>query len=289
MVFMDYLELKEFMSTCFLWHIYRFAFVGFLRFIWGENWRNKLSKLPKIKRIRDFPRNCFFSYFVRRFGREGLVQSKVPDGVILQPLDSVAENYAIYRSGIFDTFYKIQNNNVIIDIGAHVGIFTLRAARKARNGVVVAVEPYPPNYKLLMYNINYNKIENVIPINCALSNSTGVTKLYIATDSLSHSITEKRKISNYVAERYVEVKTQTLDELLDKLKLREVNFIKINAEGAELSILKGATRTLQSNVSLAIAADHYPGEIGQVLRYLRRRKYRVFPYWDMRYVYATRK
>ena len=285
---MDYMRLKEFTSPLFLFHIYEIARTEIFKLLLGKNWKNRLSKFPKIEKAQNLPRDRFFSYYVRYVGGD-LVQSKIPEGVILQPLDSLSENYAIHRSRIFDIFYKIQNNDVVIDIGAHVGIFTLRAAQKARNGLVVAVEPYLPNYKLLMYNINYNKIENVIAINCALSESTGVTKLYIGTESLSHTTSKRRKISNYVTERYVKVKTQTLDGLVDKLKLRKVNFVKINAEGAELSILKGAEKTLEkNNVSLALAVDHYPTEIQEVSKYLQRKGYAVFPYGYMNYLYATK-
>jgi FkbM family methyltransferase len=251
-------------------------------------WSDKLSRFPKIKKILDSLKNHLFSYYVRGVGRD-VIQSRLPDGVILQPLDSSFENYIIYRSKIFEMFYKIQDDDVVIDVGAHVGIFTLKAARKAKNGLVVAVEPSPFNYKLLRYNLDYNNIENVIPINRALSNYSGTIKLYVGTDSLSHTTSEKRKVSNFVTERCVQVKTQTLDELVDNLKLHKVSFIKINAEGAELSILEGAERTLQSDVSLVIAVDHYPGEIEDVSGYLQRRKYEVCPYEHMRFVYAKRK
>jgi len=239
---MDYLELKEVRSLVFIHYIYAIALSGFFRLIWGENWQSKLSNFPKIKKIQNVLRDRFFCYYVRGIGR-GFVESKLPVGVILQPSDSLPENYAIYRSRVFDAFYDIRDGDVVIDIGAHVGIFTIKAARKAKNGVVVAVEPYLPNYKLLVYNINHNKIKNVIRVNSALSDSTGSTQLYISTESVSHTIHKRRK--KYIGtEKYTQVVTQTLDELLDKLELPKVNFIKMNVEGAELSILKGAEKTL---------------------------------------------
>jgi len=287
---MDEIPLKELAFRPFAWHIYDVSFKSFLRVVLGREWQIRLLYFPRIERIHKFPKHTFFSYFVRRVGK-GFVQSELPTGVVVQPSDSLGENYDIYRSRIFDIFYDIQDDDVVIDVGAHVGIFTLRAARKASNGIVVAVEPYLPNYDLLMYNLNHNKIQNVIGINEALSDFKGTTRLHIGIDSLSHTIDEKRKDAlNYVPESSIEVKTETLDELINRLNLHRVDFVKVNAEGSELSILKGAKRMLENyDVSLAIAADHYPTQIQEITGYLQRKGYAVLRHDSMPFVYATRK
>jgi FkbM family methyltransferase len=260
--------------------------MSFLEF--GAIAQRKLSKIHGMKRILDFIITSFFSYYVRTI-EKGLVQSRLPAGVIIQPSDSLVENYSIYRSKVFEAFHEVQNDDVVIDVGAHVGIFTIKAARKARNGFVVAIEPHVPNYKLLIYNIASNNIKNAIAVNSALSNCSGTAKLYIDTQSVGHTIDRKKSSTSCIKERYAECATQTLDELVDRMKLPKVDFIKINVEGSELNVLKGAERTLGKNNSfLAIAADHHKGEVEEVSKYLQERGYEPFPYNYMRFVYARK-
>lgn len=282
---MDPVELKQNRSISLLpWNIYRIASLGFLRRI-GILDRREIKN--KIEKIVEVPRYRLFSYHVRNI-EPNLAQSRTPSGIIIQPSDSVLGNYDIYRSNIFEIFYEIKSNDVVVDVGAHVGIFALKAARKAKNGVVVAVEPYIPNYKLLMLNISYNKIKNILAVNIALSDFKGTTKLYIDHGSLGHTIDEKRlKIVNFPKERYAETKVLTLDNLIHQLELSKVDFVKINIEGSELSVLKGAEKTLEENdLVLAIATDHYPNQTEEVITYLKRKGYIAFPYNYNRFVYA---
>lgn len=273
----------------FAWHVYDISFKIFLRVVFGQKWQKRLLDFPKIEKFHQRPKYGLFSYFVRRVGR-AFVQSKLPAGVVVQPLDSLGENYSIYRSRIFDMFYEIQNEDVVVDIGAHVGIFALKAARKTKKGIVVAVEPYLPTYNLLMYNLAQNSIQNVIGINEALSDFTGTTRLYVGLDSLSHTISEERKDAfEHSPKVSIEVKTETLDELICRLNLHRVDFVKINAEGSELSILKGAERLLGNyDVSLAIASDHYPTEFQEITKYLQERGYKILLNDPMHFVYARR-
>ncbi|MEM1510841.1 MAG: FkbM family methyltransferase, partial [Thermofilaceae archaeon] len=146
----------------------------------------------------------------------------------------------IYIDQVYDKFYNIREDDVIIDVGAHVGVFTLKASRKAKEGKVIAIEPHPQNYMLLLKNITINKLENVIPINLALSDSEGVAKLYISQFSPGHTIKEKRIglcREGFPNISYIEIKTKTLDQIVDELGLKEVNFIKVDVEGAELDVL----------------------------------------------------
>ena len=168
-------------------------------------------------------------------------------------------------------------------------MFTLKASRKAKEGKVVAIEPHPLNYMILLKNITINKLKNVIPVNLALSDSKGVAKLYISRKSLGHTIKGKRiEVSREGFPTHInciEVKTKTLDQVVDELGLSKVDFIKIDVEGAELDVLKGATKALEeNNVFLAIAAHHIPEEVLEIAKYLRMKGFKVFSNGE--YVYA---
>lgn len=207
-------------------------------------------------------------YVVRVFN--DIVQTKNGSNMILQPMDNLFLNEEINYARVYDRFYDIKKDDIIIDIGAHVGIFTLRAARQAKN--VLAIEPHPFNYSLLTNNVKANKLVNVQTLRLALWSSNGKMKLYLAS-SASHSLKPYLKDKS----KYLEVQTKTLDTIIKELGIKRVNFIKIDVEGAELEVLRGAEETLKENDPfISIAAYHTSTEVHEITEYLQRKGFRVF-------------
>ena len=220
---------------------------------------------------------------VKRAGK--IAQANLPWGLVaFMPFgaESGIITREIFIDKVYDHFYHLRNDDVVVDIGAHVGLFTLRAAKKVR--LVVAIEPHPLNYRLLTLNVALNKLENVIPVKLALSHYSGKAKLYVGKGSGTHTL--KGKPQQLESGDTIEVKVETLDRLVNELRLDKVSFIKIDVEGAELDVLKGSEKVLRANneLFLAIAAYHYPQEAYEVARYLHACGLRVFS--DGIYVYA---
>jgi len=185
----------------------------------------------------------------------------------------------IFQEVFFDEAYekRFKASGVVVDIGAFVGMFSVKAALSATE--VIAIEPYPATFEMLRSNCA--NIPNVKLVNKAISSNVGTVRLYLARNEHGNSITNKAK-------RYIEVEAITLDSLLDK----PVDFIKIDAEGAELGILKGATRTLAyPGTKLAIAAYHRLAngelELPHISSYLEEKGYKV--YTENEYIYAEKK
>ena len=161
----------------------------------------------------------------------------------------------------------------VIDAGANIGVYTVLAAEKVGNtGKVIAIEPEPKNYKQLLENIELNNFQNVIPKNIALLNHKGSEKLYLSSSPGSHSL-----IFHEDKNSYIEVPVKTIDKLLEELDIKKVDIIKIDAEGAEAPILKGAEKTLKINPNLKIivASYHYPSEIKEVQNILENKGYKT--------------
>ena len=76
--------------------------------------------------------------------------------------------------------FEIKPRDVVVDIGAHAGIFTILASYYAKNGKVYAFEPMKENYELLKENIKLNSAENIEAINKAVSKSSGKIKFYVS-------------------------------------------------------------------------------------------------------------
>lgn len=172
----------------------------------------------------------------------------------------------------------LKKDLTVVDIGAHIGLYAVLAAEKVGNaGRVIAVEPAPKNYQRLRENILINNFSNVTGINMALSDHTGLEKLYIASLSICNSLNPDVVPSQKSATSYVEVKVGTLDDLLKNVNIKKIDVLKIDAEGAELQILKGAQETLKNNPNLKIvvASYHYPDEVKEVQNFLEKREFKT--------------
>jgi len=135
----------------------------------------------------------------------------------------------------------IKPGNTVIDIGAHVGRHLAVFARIVEAGEVVAFEPLEKQYKYLEDRFRNS---NVKLYNLALSNEHGEFDFYENIDYPEESGLKKRIYNNeggvVVAKK---VQVSTLDDVIGNT-IKSVDYIKLDAEGAELSILEGAAITI---------------------------------------------
>lgn len=171
-------------------------------------------------------------------------------------VDGVMEKY---ETELFKQIVK--EGMVVVDIGAHVGYYTLIAAKLVgKNGTVYAFEPEPSSYELLCKNIEVNRYTNVVPVPKAVSNKQEGVKLWFDKVNLPCSSFSKENVSFFSKEKVssVEVETITLDEFFDKVvKANKVDFMKIDTQGTEGLIIDGAEKILKSN-SLKIIMEFGP-------------------------------
>jgi FkbM family methyltransferase len=121
-------------------------------------------------------------------------------------------------------------SGTIVDVGAHVGLWTIPMSRKATK--VIAIEPALPTFQLLQKNIHANNVENVILLNVLLGNPA---KKYSPGSTISSG-------SNH----YLENGTLA-GKTLDTLVTEKISFIKIDVEGMEPEVLSGAQRIISES------------------------------------------
>lgn len=162
-------------------------------------------------------------------------------------------------------YLKPEQGDVVIDAGAHYGFYALLSSRLVgREGLVIAFEPASENYRCLLANLQLNKTKNVKPFNMALGDLDGETKLYLGDHSREHSMIYQR------SKRFEFVQLKRLDTIIDELGLTKVNLIKLDTEGAELTILRGALLTIKRyKPRLTIAAYHSPTESNEIAEWLK--------------------
>lgn len=131
-----------------------------------------------------------------------------------------------------------------VDIGAHVGTYALSLAPYCRK--VFAFEPQRMTYYALCGGIALNRLTNVYPFNCALSSSSGERNLFISSEdgggsTLNHSYPIRQGLPT------IDVETCHVKTLDECDLVPRIGFIKIDVEGLELEVLRGAYETLQQN------------------------------------------
>ena len=159
-----------------------------------------------------------------------------------------------------------KEGDIVIDIGAHIGLYTIISSKRVgANGKVVAIEAHPGNFEMLNSNIKLNRLNNVIPLNYAVYSKETKVKLYLPSGE--SGFTKYNTIMpNWIntREKFVEVNANTLDYLLqlNEIRQEEVNWIKIDVEGAEFEVLKGASNVLSKSKDIVILMElHGPPHI----------------------------
>jgi FkbM family methyltransferase len=127
----------------------------------------------------------------------------------------------------------------VLDIGAHRGFHTLAFSKKVGTlGHVVAIEPSPSDRKRLQLHLRINFCRNVQVIECALGEENGHADLYaVPSNSVLNSL---RAPDTDFEISTTQVAVRKLDDILSETKVKFVDFVKLDVEGGELGVLKGA-------------------------------------------------
>ena len=183
------------------------------------------------------------------------------------------------EDGIIEHFTPKQGD-IVVDIGAHIGRYTIIASKRVgTNGKVVAIEANPGNFEMLNRNIKLNKLANVIPLNYAVYSKETKIKLYLPGEESGYTI-YNTIMSNRARneEKFVEVNANTLDYLLQSkgIKEEQVNWIKIDVEGAEFEVLKGATNVLSKSKDISLLIEvHGPHNYRPIVEFLNLYNFKI--------------
>jgi FkbM family methyltransferase len=167
-------------------------------------------------------------------------------------------NLTIREDEIIEHFTPKQGD-IVIDIGAHLGRYTIIASKRVGiNGKVVAIEASPSNFEMLNRNIKLNQLTNIISLNHVVYSKETKVKLYLpgeeSGDTIYNTVILDRARNE---DKFVEVNANTLDHLLQSkgIKQEQINWIKIDVEGAEFEVLKGATNILSNSKDIAFLIE----------------------------------
>jgi FkbM family methyltransferase len=158
---------------------------------------------------------------------------------------------------------EIKKGDVVIDIGAHIGYYTVLFAKLVGpEGKVFAFEASPTNFEVLKKNVSVNGYQNVILNNKAVSDKNGKLTLYITGRTSTENFLFKPEnfIDSSKIKNTIEIDSITLDNYFQDFK-GEINFLKMDISGAEPRVIKGMNSILNKNTSLKIQQEWWPNAI----------------------------
>jgi FkbM family methyltransferase len=205
------------------------------------------------------------------------VHFSTPDGT---PFVSMPHNYSSlivyiknFRDPAIQKFMeqRLKEGSIYVDAGANIGTYTVRASPLVgQTGKVIAIEAHPRTYQYLQKNIETNNLKNVEPVPVALGAEHG---------SIEMAYTDANAGETHVAvgkEKSVSVPVRTLDTVLAELRVTHVDYIKIDVEGFEYSLLQGAKKIIAASENVVIQteleekhANRYGHSVREIIEFLK--------------------
>lgn len=217
----------------------------------------KVFTIPAIEKllVRNMINNG--SWFVSKLippdylYKKGSVRSVEREGIRYHLDISHVVDHCIYW-GIKDlSFYRILDRikqaRVILDIGANIGNSSLFFASQNAAAKILAFEPHPETYKRAQVNIDLNPYQNIKLYNLGLGEEKAELKLYEVNE---HNSGMNRILEQELDLPFKVVKVDRLDSFMEQERLNSVDLLKIDVEGYEYAVLKGAEETIKKHFPL---------------------------------------
>jgi len=166
---------------------------------------------------------------------------------------------------------NIKQNEIVYDIGANIGLYSLATSKCQPDALIYAFEPNPETFAKLKANLALNKTSNnVKPQQVAIGNTDGESSFMISSEQERSSlITSSATFGAAQVKKTVKVTVRTLDSFIDQIPAPQ--HIKIDAEGSEANILEGAAQTIRRYKPLLYIEPHsfeLEDQIGMILQLL---------------------
>lgn len=148
--------------------------------------------------------------------------------------------------------FKPSARPVIIDIGAHIGTFSLLSSMKFPEATIFAYEPSRDTFEILKKNKASNRLDRMKVFHEAVSTHQGTTRLFhsVKTGNWGHSITKE------LSDSFEVVNTTTLEAIVRDNKIDFIDLIKFNCEGAEFGILHNTPHEIIKKIGSGIILYH---------------------------------
>ena len=245
------LTLKDKLSFSVL----KISYIGF--------WYTTRLVLAEKKRKKILSKRTFMNLMAKFVGKNSMIVCEVPK----YGYKSYCRTWSnfndlmimtVHEDDLLQLFHPTKGD-VVVDVGAYLGRYTLTSSNLVgKSGRVIAIEGDPSHYEILKKNLKLNKVSNVTDISCMVGSDD--MYLFVGSEDNYLTVISKDMHTNYQDDSHREfvsgkakignsiVNLNTLDNLLIKEHgISEINWMKIDVEGAELDVLKGAHNILSNS------------------------------------------
>jgi len=151
--------------------------------------------------------------------------------------------YTLKQAGITEIPDFIPDEDAIVfDIGGNIGLYAIKQAKRVKNGKIFVFEPNPFAFKRLVKNISENHLHNIFAFNVAIYSKPCELFLY-SSGSTGTSRTCFTPCSDLSP--IARVKAVTLDDFVQREGIERIDLMKVDVEGSEIEVLKGAEKSLE--------------------------------------------
>lgn len=168
--------------------------------------------------------------------------------------ESVANEIFVYRE--YRSAEEIIKSAIhpILDVGAHVGLFSAYASLLNPKIKIYALEPDPTNFELMRQNIRLQNLDNIKLIVGALAEKSEARDLFLSPDSQNHSLLSPSSSKNIKSK--ISVKAWNLADLFVEYNLERLSLVKLDIEGGEFELFKESSESSWSRVETIIMEVH---------------------------------
>ena len=198
----------------------------------------QINKIPILKKLYRGLLNRLLVFFKKESFYVNFKDLKLAIN-IKDPIDKIifySNKYEEEQYNFLCSFIKENEQDYFIDIGANIGLYSLRLSNQFSKLKILAFEPIPFTFKRLKENIKLNNLKNIKTFNIGISNSTGLKKMialkrknYIQSGGFSFNIPKRRISKDEIIQKHQSI----IGDRIIKLKNKKL-VIKIDVEGYEI-------------------------------------------------------
>ena len=188
--------------------------------------------------------------------------------------DAVRVLETVFKEREYAPYFPFYESVTVLDVGGHYGYFSFFAALNlSPKSKILSLEPSLSNFNIFKENLNRSSFKNINPMHCGLGAQTMIADLY-GGRSYNHSIIKQAGQSKISS-----VQIFSLDDFIRDYDLKEIDFLKLDCEGAEYEILFNASKESFKKIKTISMEFHDQRSLGyspnQIIEYLEGNNYKI--------------
>ena len=199
--------------------------------------------------------------------RDKFFYVKLKNGINLKLRTNSTDIHAFVNVWLLEEYKHgknfLKDSDIIIDVGAHVGLFSTYASQFCKKGKIFCFEPIKENYQLLLENVKNNNLDNLYCFNQAVYNNEKI-KIFLDEDNAAHSLFG-------IGSEFVEIQSTSIKKIMDENRIEECNFLKLDCEGSEYEIISSVSDENLKKIKKISLEYHFSDSKPEKLNYLKQK------------------